>query len=266
MNSPRNNIRALIVDDEKPARHLIAQLLVDYPDVDVVGECADGREAVAAIRATQPDLIFLDIRMPQMDGFAVLEELDLPNPPVVIFVTAYDEYAVKAFEFHALDYLLKPFRRERLTAAIGRARQTLSSPQRQLLRPRLRALLEYWRHDQPLPEADSRYLQRIFVKTGGQSLSIDVPAIDWVRSVDHFVEIHSHGKSHLLYSTISALELKLDPEKFLRIHRTTIINLTAVREFRLEDSGACVAVIKDGSEHRVSRNRRELLRDRVKTL
>ncbi len=263
MSSSRSKIRVLLVDDEKPARALLQQLLADHPDLEVVGECADGAEAVAAVRATQPDLIFLDIRMPQKSGFEVLEEIDQANPPVVIFVTAYDEYAVKAFEYHALDYLLKPFRRERLTAAIERARQILSSPQRQLLKPRLKSLLEFWRHELPA-SAESRYLQRIFVKTGRQSVTIEAGAIDWVRSVDHFVEIHSHGKSHLLYSTISAIEQKLDPERFLRIHRTTIINLAAVREFRLDDSGACVAVIRDGTEHRVSRNRRELLRDRVR--
>lgn len=255
-------MRALIVDDELPARELLRLLLADRNDVEIVGECKDGRAAVAAVTELRPDLMFLDIRMPGQDGFAVLERLG-ESAPIVIFVTAYDRYALKAFEYHALDYLLKPIRRERLAQALARVRRELDARPRQRQAKRIRELLEYWHHT-PAVEHEPRYLQRVFVKSGRLSLSIETAAIDWIRSDDHFVKISVRGKAHLLFASIGEMEERLDPTRFLRIHRTSIINLSAVREFRLLALGRCQLVLKDGSEHAVSRNRRAVLQERLR--
>jgi two-component system, LytTR family, response regulator len=230
----------------------------------VIGECRDGREAVTLLRREHPDLVFLDIQMPQMDGFEVLKQLEPRRFPVVIFVTAYDQYAVKAFEYHALDYLLKPFRRERFAEALQRARDRVGSSGRVGNFRRFRSLLEHWEVPSSLKsgtavEVPTPHRQRIFVRTGKSSVSVEVAHIDWIKSVDHFVELHSRGKSHLVYASIGELENQLDPGSFVRIHRTTLVNLAAIKEFRTGDSGAVQVVLRDGSAHRVSRSRRRFL-------
>lgn len=207
--------------------------------------------------------------MPHLNGFEVLQRLDPKRFPMVIFVTAYEQYAVKAFEYHALDYLLKPFRRERFREAIERARIEIASIRRGQQFKRFRALLEHWN---PAPSAgdhkrsQSQYLQRLFIRSAKASLSLEINQIEWIKSLDHFVELHSRGKSFMLYSSIGALEKKLDPSDFLRVHRTTIINVSAIREFRLEDGGACLVAMSDGTLHRVSRNRRQFLQERLSQL
>ncbi len=268
MSSSVNTIRALVVDDEKPARELLVQLLAGEADFEIVGECASGREAIAAVNKLHPDIMFLDIRIPEHDGFGVLERLG-KAAPTVVFVTAYDEYAVKAFEYHAFDYLLKPFRRERLAQTLSRLRQELQRPPGQRQAPRIRELLQYWDHtSQPAPPTPHNpgFLQRVFVKSARHSISIEVSHIDWIRSVDHFVQIYARGRSYMLYSSIGALEDSLDPSTFLRIHRTTIVNLRSIKEFRLAALGKCYVILKDGSEQAVSRNRRGALRDRLREL
>lgn len=257
-------LRAVIVDDERPARELIARLLAEHDDVSLIGECADGREAITLIRRERPDLVFLDIQMPHMDGFEVLSQLEPRRFPVVIFVTAYDQYAVKAFEYHALDYLLKPFRRERFAAALERAKERIGASGKVGNFRRFRSLLEHWhapststgvaREASKLP-----HMQRIFVRTGKNSVSLEVAQIDWIKSVDHFVELHCRGKPYLVYASIGDLEDQLDPAGFARIHRTTLINLSAVKEFRTEEGGALLVALRDGSLHRVSRGRRRII-------
>lgn len=255
-------IRAMIIDDEKPARELIDALLADFEDIDVVGECADGRQAVEAIESTRPDLVFLDIRMPHLDGFGVLERLNDDSPPVVIFVTAYDQYAVRAFEVNALDYLLKPIRRNRFAEAIERARRKLDHPAKNRGES-LRGLLQHWNRDGGSEGrlTQSEYLQRIFVRERRRSISIEADNIDWIGSLDHFVEIHTQGRSYVLHEKLSALDKKLDPRDFFRIHRTRIVNLSAISEFNIDERGNYVTILRDNTSHRVARSRcRELER------
>jgi len=249
-------IRALVIDDERPARELIEALLDAFDDVVVVGECCDGKEALAMIKKLKPDLIFLDIRMPHLDGFGVLERLDLDSPPAVIFVTAYDQYAVRAFEVNALDYLLKPIRRQRFSDAIARVRMQLRKGGGESAR-NLRSLLQHWdRKSQDGVSLDqSKYLQRIFVKDKRKSVTIEVDRLDWLGSLDHFVELHSSRRRYILHEKLSCLEDKLDPSKFLRIHRTRIIKLSSISKFEVDESGVYYAHLCDDTIHRVARSR-----------
>ncbi len=264
----RKRLRAVIVDDERPARELIVRLLAEEEDVTIVGECGDGREAVALLRGESPDLVFLDIQMPHFDGFEVLKQLNPRKFPLVIFVTAYDQYAVKAFEFHAQDYLLKPFRRERFREALSRVRAHCTAARPEQNFKRFRTLLEHWKTPATVDAAaagpPSKYLQRVFVRTGKASASLEVSLIDWIKSVDHFVELHSRSKSYLVYSSIGDFECKLNPAQFLRIHRTAIVNVAAVKEFRIDEGGACFVVLRDGNILRVSRSRQRQMQMKLK--
>ncbi len=262
----KRTLRVVIVDDEKPARELLSRLLADFDDITIVGECSDGKQAVAMLRHELPDLVFLDIQMPQLDGFEVIAHLDAKQFPLVIFVTAYDQYAVKAFEHHALDYLLKPFRRERLRDSIERARDQIVGRSKGNQFGRFRTLLEHWdgSHDsRGTASGPLEYLQRMFVRSAKSSMSLEVEHVDWIRSLDHFVELHSRGRSYLYYSSIGSLEAKLNPLQFVRIHRTTIINVAAIKDFRLEEGGVCSVALRDGSVQKVSRNRRRELQKRL---
>lgn len=264
----RRQLRAVIVDDERPARELITRLLAEEEDVTIVGECADGRGAVALLRSESPDLVFLDIQMPYFDGFEVLKQLNPRKFPLVIFVTAYDQYAVKAFEYHAQDYLLKPFRRERFREALSRIREHWQAGRPEQNFRRFRTLLEHWEApatvDAEAARPSSKYLQRVFVKTGKVSASLEVNLIDWIKSVDHFVELHSRSKSHMVYASIGDFESKLNPAQFLRIHRTAIVNVAAVKEFRIDETGACYVLLRDGNILRVSRSRQRQMQMKLK--
>lgn len=265
----RRQLRAVVIDDERPARELILRLLGDEQDIVVIGECSDGREAVNVLQNERPDLVFLDIQMPHFDGFEVLKQLTPRQFPLVIFVTAYDQYAVKAFDYHAFDYLLKPFRRERFHEALERVRKHYATGRAQENFRRFRDLLEHWESpgiSQVAGGPAADYLHRVFVRTGKASASLEVNAIDWIKSVDHFVELHSHSRSYLVYYAISDFERKLNPAQFLRIHRTTIVNVGAVKEFRIDESGACSVLLRDGSILRVSRSRKRQLQMKLKNL
>ncbi len=267
-NIEKKSLRAVIVDDEQPARHLIAQLLAEHDDIAIVGQCKDGRQAISVLRRETPDIVFLDIQIPHFDGFEVLKRLGASRFPLIIFVTAHEQYAVKAFEYHAIDYLLKPFRRERFREALNRARETLATDVPSQRFKRFRSLLEYWEQPrQGAKEVDSesspQYLQRFFIRSGRSTSSIEVEHVDWIRSVDHFVELHGRGNSYLVYSSIGAVEKKLDPSRFLRVHRTVIINLASVKRFHIEEGGTCVVALCDGSRQRVSRSRQRLLQERL---
>src|SRR4051812_5475798 len=218
-------IRALIVDDEPLAREGIRMRLDAQPDVDVVGECRNGREAVSAILRDAPDLVYLDIRMPGIDGFAVIETVGVARMPHVIFVTAYDEHALHAFEVNALDYLLKPVDGDRFVAALDRARDRIRARSLTTITAQLQQMIETLRGDRPT-------LDRLFVKSSGSILSVDVDDIDWLEAADNYVRVHVGRASHLLLATMNSLEARLDPRRFLRIHRSTIVNLSRVKELQ----------------------------------
>ncbi|HLM58784.1 MAG TPA: response regulator [Pyrinomonadaceae bacterium] len=240
------NIRAIIVDDVDLARERI-KILLDDPEVEVVAECANGREAVKAINSLKPDLVFLDVQMPKVGGFEVVEAVGVEEMPAVIFVTAYDEYALRAFEINAIDYLLKPFDRERLNKAVARAKRLIERREPAgKIEERLRRLLSEVR-----PEP--KYLRRIPVKSARDTTLILAETIDWVGSAGHYLELHVGGETHLIREQLSRLEAKLDPEKFVRIHRSVIVNLDRVKSLRPLFNGDHIVVLKDGQELNLSR-------------
>ena len=249
----------MIVDDEPLARQSIRLLLQNDPQIELVGEARNGAEAVRAIRKHSPDLLFLDIQMPEMDGFEVLEKIEADRMPVIVFVTAFDRYALKAFEVHALDYLLKPFSDARFEKALAQAKAQIGQREISALSQKLLALLE----DRDLrrsPQSRSQsYLTRLMVKSAGRVLFLKTDEIDWVEAADYYVKLHVGRKGHLLRETMSELESKLDPEKFVRIHRSTIVNLDRVREMHPLFGGEYGVVLHDGTELKLSRTRREQL-------
>jgi two-component system LytT family response regulator len=237
--SERRRIGAVIVDDEELARALLREYLDSVPDIEILAECANGFEAVKAISERKPDIVFLDVQMPKLDGFEVLELID---PSVaVIFVTAYDQYAMRAFDAHAVDYLLKPFALDRFEKALGRARQRLGEKM-----PPAAELSAAARPPQ-------QYLQRIVVKDGARVHVIPVDSLDYAEAQDDYVSLHSQGKSHLKQQTISSLESALDPERFVRIHRSIIVNLERVAKIEPYAKDSRVAVLLDGTQLPVSR-------------
>lgn len=253
------SLRALIVDDEPLARRGVRLLLDDEDDIEVVGECAGGREAVGAILSERPDLVFLDVQMPDLNGFEVLEAVGAAAPealPFVVFVTAYDQYALRAFEVHALDYLLKPYDDERFQAALGRVRQHAQRFRTGDFAQRIRALLQAL-EGMRTPTADrpaSPYLDRLAVKAGGRVQFFKVEEVDWIEAAGDYMCLHIGKKPHYVREKMAALEEKLDPRRFVRIHRSTIVNLDRVRELRGHDSGGYVVVLHDGTELKLSRS------------
>jgi two-component system, LytTR family, response regulator len=245
-------LTAAIVDDEELARALLREYIGSGPDIEIVAECANGFEAVKAIAEKKPDLVFLDIQMPKLDGFEVLE---LIGPEVaVIFVTAYDQYAMRAFDEHAVDYLLKPFSLERFQKALERARQRLSAKRQS--GGETPPATELARAARPPQE----FVQRIVVKDGARVHIIPVDRLDYAESQDDYVSLHSQGKSYLKEQTISSLEAALDPQRFVRIHRTVIVNLERIAKIEPYGKDSRVAVLSDGSQLPVSRTGYERLR------
>ena len=251
----RAKIRTLVVDDEPLARQNILALLKSDPEVEVVGVCASGSEAVRAIRRLTPDLVFLDIQMPEMSGFDVIEQLDAARLPAIVFVTAYDQYALRAFDVHALDYLLKPFDDARFEKALRQAKAQAERGEAARLGERLLALLD-GRGGAARPR---EFVTRLMVKTAGRIFFLKTDEIDWIEAADYYVKLHTGKKSHLLRESMSELELKLDPEKFARIHRSAIVNLDRVRELRQLFNGEHTVVLEGGAELKLSRRRREQL-------
>jgi len=246
-------LSALIVDDEPLARERIRTLLADEPDIDIAGECADGREAVAAISRRAPDLLFLDVQMPELGGFEVLEAVGLDRVPAVIFVTAFDRHALRAFEVHALDYLLKPFDRERFRNAVDRARSDLASGGAHgALEPRLLALLEEL-------EAHRKRVERVVIKSGGRVFFLRVGELDWIEAAGNYARLHVGRESHLLRETMKALESRLDPEAFVRIHRSAIVNVDRILELRASFHGEYVITLIGGHQLTSSRGYSERL-------
>ena len=243
-------IRTLIVDDEPLARERVKRFLRDEKDIRIIGECGNGADAVKAIRSEQPDLVFLDIQMPEKNGFEVIRSLDGKQLPTVVFVTAYDQYALQAFDVHALDYLLKPFNRDRFQRAVTRAREQIEDRRRGDLDERLTSLIENLR-------TEKKYLDRLVVKTVGRVFFLKADEIDWIEAAGNYVRLHVGKESHMIRETMNGIEAKLDPEKFIRIHRSTVVHIDRIKELHPMFSGDYAVMLRDGTELALSRNYRE---------
>ena len=237
-------MRALIVDDEPLARRGIVQRLQPFEDIQIVGECGDGASAIGKILELSPDLVFLDVQMPEIDGFGVLQALPRESLPNVIFVTAHEQHALRAFEVHALDYLLKPLDDARFAAAVQRVQGLMRSGSKALAVENLLHLLE---------QRPDRYISRLAVRKGSLTKIVLVQDIEWVAAADDYVELHSAGASYLLREPISTLEQRLDPARFIRIHRSRLVQTACIRELRNIENREYVVKLSDGSEHRSSR-------------
>jgi two-component system LytT family response regulator len=259
------SLRTLIVDDEPLAREGMRMHLAGEPDVEVVGEAGDGMQAVEAIRTLAPDLVFLDVQMPEMDGLQVVERVGAARMPAVIFATAYHQHAVRAFELHAVDYLLKPVTEERLRAALGRARLRLSARSETELAARLEALLEDFRalreraDGSAAAPAPRKYASWISVAGRNSTQLVRVEDVDWFEAEGNYVRLHVGTTSHLIRSTLRGMEEQLDPTAFIRIHRSTIVNVNRIREIQPWFGGDYIAMLHDGRQLRVSRSHREAL-------
>ena len=254
----RSPIRTFIVDDEPLAREGIRLLLQSDPEIEVVGEAGAGREAVAQIQHLHPDLVFLDVQMPEMTGFQVLSALDPATLPAVIFVTAYDRYALQAFEVHALDYLLKPFDDERFADAVRRAKSHLQLARAWDLRQQLLLLLTDVSQPQPAPEKPAEP-ERLAIKDGPRVVFLRFDEIDWIEAADYYVQIHAGGKSYLHRETMMSLERRLDARMFVRIHRSAIVNRRRIRELRNGRQREAVVVLEGGQAIKVSRSQQAKL-------
>ena len=246
-------LRTIVADDEPLARERIHRLLEPEPDVELIASCENGQEAVTEIERRAPDLVFLDIRMPKLDGFEVLEALAADALPAVVFVTAFDEYAMPAFQIHATDYLLKPVQRDRLREALDRVRQRKARGGDDELRPRLLELLATLRRRRGVPP-------KLWIRSKGRILALDTAEIEWVDGAANYVRIHTAGQVHRLRHTLSSLEAKLGSNRFQRIHRSTIVNVDAIVELVPHSSGELVAIMGSGQRVSVSRSYRRLLR------
>jgi two-component system, LytTR family, response regulator len=235
-----DRIRVLVVDDEPLARSNILHLLRDSPDVEILGECESAAAALEVIRVQKPDLVFLDVRMPEYDGFDILEMLGADAPPAVIFVTAYDQYALKAFDTGALDYMLKPFSNARFARALERAKQRIV-------------------HRRDVPSK----MDRLTIKNAGSVLFLPTSDIDWIEAADYYASLHVGSRVHLLRRSMNDLESDLDPAHFCRIHRSTIVNLDRVRELRFDSDAEYELVLADGTNLRLSRRYRKDLQARL---
>jgi two-component system LytT family response regulator len=252
MKADDRKIRVVIVDDEPIAREGLRNQLRNEAEVEIVAESGDGPEAVHAIEELRPDLIFLDIQMPGMDGLDVMRLLDANNLPAVIFVTAYDKYALQAFEVNAVDYLLKPFDRERFQKAFQRARVQLERKDAQQIKERLQSLLETIR-----PQA--KHLERIVVKSAGRIFFLAVAEIDWIESADNYVNLHAGRESHLIRETLTNLETKLNPSDFVRIRHSAIVNVKHIKELRPLFKSEFEIVLQNGTKLSSSRRYRSRL-------
>ena len=244
-------IRTLIIDDVPLARDRLKRCLKGDAEIEIVGECENGEQAVNDIRALAPDLIFLDVQMPALDGFGVLEALKNERMPAVIFVTAYNEYAIQAFEVNALDYLLKPVDCERLNKAVQRAKSRLERSVRDDdLDSRFRAMLEDIK-------TGSKYIKRLTIKLTGRTILLPVDEIDWIETHGNYLKVHAGRESHLIRATMQSLETKLNPEKFVRVHRSVIVNVEKVKEIYPRSNGDQDLVLQNGQQLMLSRNYRD---------
>jgi two-component system LytT family response regulator len=234
----------MIIDDEPLARRGVRARLRKMPDVKIVGECGDGTSGVEAILKLVPDLIFLDVQMPGMDGFGVLRALPADHLPSVIFLTAHEEHAVRAFEVSALDYLLKPLDDERFEAALNRARKQMDAASKAELAGRMLRLLD---------QQNEKYASRFTVRTGSRIQVVPAEDLEWISSAGDYTELHTRSAIHLLRETMNSLEQRLDPSRFARVHRSRIVNLAGILELRSIENREYIVKLRDGSQHRSSR-------------
>lgn len=251
-------IRALIIDDEPLARDGVRIHLESEPGVEIVGEAGNGEEAVDRILELKPDLVFLDVQMPGIDGFGVVEAVGADTMPVTIFVTAYDQFALKAFDAHAIDYLLKPYDAERFRRSLDRARTQLRGRKRAEVEDRLTALITELR-------GKREFLERIVVRSGGRILILRIDDIDWLEAASNYVRIHAGGRQYLLRETMTNLEARLDPTQFVRIHRSTIVRLDRIKELEPLFQGDYVLILEDGTRLTSSRGYRDRLQGMLQT-
>jgi two-component system LytT family response regulator len=250
MNPPK--IRALIADDELLARKFIRRMLKQDHEVEIVGECSNGLETVAMIRKEKPDLVFLDVQMPEMNGFAVLDELGVDHLPEIVFTTAYESYAVRAFELHALDYLLKPFDQTRFKAAMKHAKERLHSRRENDGALQIGTLLESIR-------AQEQYLARIIIRANGRITFLQTSDIDWIEADDKYVHLHTSKGARMVRQTLSAMEEELDPKKFVRVHRSAIVNVDRIKELQPLFNGEHSLILEDGTRLTLSRKYKDKL-------
>jgi two-component system, LytTR family, response regulator len=245
-------IKALIADDEALARKFIRRMLKENRDFEIIGECSNGRETVAMIRKERPDVVFLDVQMPEMDGLAVLESIGIEQLPEIIFTTAYEQYAIRAFELHALDYLLKPFDQGRFRDAIKYAKERLRSDRHNEGRMQLSALLENIKNK-------AQYLERLVIKATGRITFLRTDEINWIEADDKYVHLHMSKASPMVRQTLSAMEAQLDPAKFRRVHRSAIVNVERIAELQPLFSGEYSILLQDGTKLTLSRNYKDKL-------
>jgi two-component system LytT family response regulator len=254
--SPASNIRVVIADDEPLARQRLMMLLATEPWVEVVAQCADGPSTITAIENLRPDLVFLDIEMPGASGFELIDTIGADRMPFVIFVTAFDTYALRAFEVHALDYLLKPFDAGRFRAALLRAKDQIERHANGDIERRLIELVHGLK-----PAA--QHLERFVVKTSGRVFFVRSSEIEWIEAAGNYVKLHAGADTHLFRETMNAVEDKLDPDLFFRIHRSHIVNIERVRELQPWFNGEYVVCLKSGARLTLSRGYREKLQERI---
>ncbi len=245
------SIRALVIDDEPLARQSVRRFLKNHPDIEIVGECGDGQSAVDAILSQKPDLVFLDVQMPEMDGFEVVSRIGVEQMPATIFVTAYDQYALKAFDANALDYLLKPFGKTRFDRALARARERIAgSLDRDAAQRILRAMES--------AATRRRYIDRFPVSENGRIVFVKAGEIQWIEAAGNYARLHAAGRSHDVRETLTSLGAKLDPATFLRIHRSAIVNVQFVKEVQPWFNGYHLVLLENGRKLRMSRYQREV--------
>ena len=275
-------VRVLIVDDEPIARRRMRRLLRLEDDVEVIDDVGSGREAIEAIQRDRPDLVLLDVQMPDLDGFGVVDALGIDQMPPTIFVTAFNEYAVRAFDVHAIDYLLKPFDTDRFRAAFVRARVHLEQRSSAEQGRKIRALLEQVLGEGAVASVDRspssngtapaasaprhRYVDRLMVKHDGRVFFVKATDVDWFEASGNYVRIHTGKVSHLIRETMQRVEAQLDPSMFVRIHRAVIVNLDRIRELQPWFAGDYVVILRDGRQLKLSRTYREHLHTRMQRL
>jgi len=245
-------IRALVADDELLARKFIRRMLKQDAEVEIVAECSNGTEAVATIRKEKPDLVFLDVQMPEMNGFAVLDAVRLDHLPEIIFTTAYESYAIRAFELHALDYLLKPFDQVRFKAALKYAKERFHSQQDDEKQIQIGTLLESIR-------AQREYLDRIIIRADGRITFLHTREIDWIEADDKYVHLHTGKSAKMVRQTLTAIESQLDPKKFVRVHRSAMVNVDRVKELQPLFNGEHSLILESGTRLTLSRKYKDKL-------
>jgi two-component system LytT family response regulator len=251
-------IRAIIVDDEPAARRGIRLLLERDPDVEIVGEASNGSEGAELIASARPDLAFLDVQMPGSSGFDALAKINPADAPAVVFVTAYDEHALHAFEVNAIDYLLKPYDDARFEAALLRAKEAIRRRRADNVNLRLTQLLDFLQRDREAPAAAAeRPGERILIKSSGEIFFLKAEEIDWIEAEGDYMKFHVGGRAHLMRETMARLEAKLDPKRFIRIHRSTIVNIDRLRKLSPSFAGEYAVILHDGTKLKLSRGYHE---------